>query len=98
MELSLFNKYQLPTKYTRVNAPYEVAKLFVIELNKTAGQEYVTKSGKKGKTKFYTEIMVMNVLKAINKDEGTMMAFFSDCERSEIGFRRYYCWKLKTKS
>lgn len=100
MDIALFSRYQLGTQLIdkavqRINPCYEIAKLFVIELNKTAGQEYVTKSGKKGKTKTYTELMVLNDLKAINKQPEVMTAFLADCEKSKIGFRRYYCWKIK---
>lgn len=102
MELSLFSKYitasELTTKaVTRINPCYEIAKLFVIELNKTAGVPYVTKQGKKGKTKVYTATMVMSDLKAINKEVHTMNAFLADCQKSELGFRFYYCSKLKNK-
>lgn len=100
MELSLFSKYQhldtLTTKAVdRLRPCYEIAKLFVIELNKTAGQPYVTKTGKKGKAKTYTETMVLSDLKAINKDPVTMNAFYEDCLKSSLGFRRYYSWKIK---
>lgn len=100
MELNLFTRYQhldtLTTKAVdRLRPCYEIAKLFVIELNKTAGQPYVTKTGKKGKTKTYTEVMVLADLKAINKEPATMNAFYEDCLKSSLGFRRYYCWKLK---
>lgn len=100
MELTLFSKYQhldtLTTKAVdRLRPCYEIAKLFVIELNKTAGQPYVTKTGKKGRTKTYTEVMVLADLKAINKDPVTMNAFYEDCLKSSIGFRRYYSWKIK---
>lgn len=96
MDAALFQKYTLaPLTEKRVNPPYEVAKLFVIELNKTAGQPYITKEGKKGKTKTYNELMVMRDLKAINKDEVMMFAFYNDCLKASIGFRFYYCAKLK---
>lgn len=100
LEATLFQKYQkldnLTTKAVeRLNPCYEIASLFVKELNKTAGQPYTTKTGKKGKTKTYTETMVLSELKAINKDPHTMNAFYEDCLKSSIGFRRYYCWKLK---
>ena len=56
LEATLFTKYQkldtLTTKAVdRLRPCYEIAKLFVVELNKTAGQPYVTKTGKKGKSK-----------------------------------------------
>jgi hypothetical protein len=100
MDSALFLKYKTASNLTtkavqRVNPCYEIAKLFVIELNKTAGQEYVTKAGKKGKTKTYTELMVMSDLKAINKEPHTMHAFYEDCIKSNLGFRFYYCAKLK---
>jgi len=100
LEATLFTKYQkldtLTTKAVeRVRPCYEIAKLFVVELNKTAGQPYVTKSGKKGKTKTYTETMVLSDLKAINKEPHTMNAFYEDCLKSSLGFRFYYCAKLK---
>lgn len=100
MQADLFTRYQhldtLTTKAVeRVRPCYEIAKLFVVELNKTAGKPYVTKTGKKGKTKIYTELMVLADLKAINKDPVTMNAFYEDCLKSSIGFRFYYCSKLK---
>lgn len=102
MELSqaYLDKYKLASNLTtlavtRINPCYEIAKLFVIELNKTAGQEYVTKTGKKGKLKAYTEVMVLNDLKAINKDVDLMNAFLYDCENAKIPFRQFYSWKLK---
>lgn len=100
MDSALFTKYQLASYLTtlaasRVNSCYEIAKLFVTELNKTAGQEYVTKAGKKGKLKVYTEVMVLNDLKAINKNPNLMCAFLHDCENAKIPFRQYYSWKLK---
>lgn len=99
MELHLFDKYQLATttklEQQRINPCYEIANLFVKELNKTAGKTYVTREGKKGKTKTYTEIMVLRDLKAINKDVHAMTAFLADCEKSSLGFRMYYNCKLK---
>ena len=102
MDSALFLKYQLGTSLIdkavqRVNPCYEVATLFVTELNKTAVQPYISKSGKKGKTKFYTEQLVLKELQAINTDVHTMTAFFHDCEKSSIGFRFYYNAKLKNK-
>lgn len=101
MDSALFTKYQLASYLTtlaasRINPCYEVAKLFVVELNKTAGQEYVNKkTGKKGKLKAYTEVMVLNDLKAINKNPDLMNAFLHDCENAKIPFRQFYSWKLK---
>lgn len=102
MDSALFLKYQVASSLTtkaveRINPCYEVAKLFVIELNKTAGQEYTTKAGKKGKSIFYTEILVMKDLKKLKMSDDVHKAnsFFSECEKSNIGFRRYYCWRLK---
>jgi len=100
MQADLFTRYQhldtLTTKAVdRLRPCYEIAKLFVIELNKTAGQPYVTKTGKKGRTKTYTEVMVLADLKAINKEPHTMNAFYEDCLKSPLGFRRYYSWKIK---
>lgn len=100
MQADLFTRYQhLDTLTTvavdRLRPCYEIAKLFVVELNKTAGQPYTTKTGKKGKTKTYTEVMVLADLKAINTQPEVMTAFLSDCEKSTLGFRRYYSWKIK---
>jgi len=100
MDTSYFSKYQhLDTLTTvavdRLRPCYEIAKLFVVELNKTAGQPYTTKAGKKGKTKTYTEVMVLADLRAINTQPEVMTAFLSDCEKSTLGFRRYYSWKIK---
>lgn len=101
MDLSLFDRYQYASNLTtlaasRVNSCYEIARLFVLELNKTAGQEYVNKkTGRKGKLKAYTEVMVLNDLKAINKDVHAMNSFLFDCQKSELGFRRFYSWKIK---
>ncbi len=100
MDTSYFSKYQhLDTLTTvavdRLRPCYEIAKLFVVELNKTAGQPYVTKAGKKGRTKTYTEVMVLADLRAINTQPEVMTAFLSDCEKSTLGFRRYYSWKIK---
>lgn len=82
---------------TRINPCYEIAKLFVTELNKTAGQEYVTKAGKKGKSIFYTEILVMKDLKKlkISDDVHKANGFYSECEKSSLGFRFYYKCQLK---
>jgi hypothetical protein len=101
MDSALFLKYQLGNNLVtkaveRINPCYEIAKLFCEELNKTAGQSYTNKkTGKKGKLKSYTEVMVLNDLKAINKDVHAMNSFLFDCQKSELGFRRYFCWKLK---
>lgn len=102
MDIKLFEKYTIASTLTtkavqRINPCYEIAKLFVTELNKTAGQPYVTKIGKKGKTKFYTEQLVLKELIAISKDEGAMFGFYNDCLKSSIGFRFYYSAKLKNK-
>ena len=101
MDSALFLKYKVADALTtlaisRINPCYEIAKLFVIELNKTAGQEYTNKkTGKKGKLKAYTEVMVLNDLKAINKNVDLMNAFLYDCENAKIPFRQFYSWKLK---
>lgn len=100
MQADLFTRFQhLDTLTTvavdRLRPCYEIAKLFVVELNKTAGQPYTTKTGKKGRTKTYTEVMVLADLKAINTQPHTMNAFYEDCLKSSIGFRFYYCAKLK---
>lgn len=101
MDSALFLKYKVADALTtkaveRINPCYEIAKLFVIELNKTAGQEYINKkTGKKGKLKAYTEVMVLNDLKAINKNVDLMNAFLHDCENAKIPFRQFYSWKLK---
>lgn len=98
MDAALFSKYTL-TSLTekRVNPPYEVAKLFVIELNKTAGQPYVTKTGKKGVSIFYTEVLVMKDLKklGISTDVHKANGFFEECMKSKLGFRFYYKCQLK---
>lgn len=78
----------------------------MVELNKTAGQAYVTKEGKKGVSKVYTEPMVLKGLKKLGLtklnekgvevvDENKANGFFAECEKSSIGFRFYYCAKLK---
>ena len=111
LEATLFTKYQkldtLTTKAVdRLRPCYEIAKLFVVELNKTAGQPYVTKTGKKGKSKTYTETMVLKDLKKLkltkknqeNKevvDEHKATGFLTECEKSSIGFRFYYQCKVK---
>lgn len=102
MDSALFLKYKiadylLNKAVSRINPCYEIATLFCKELNKTAGQKYISKSGRKGKTKFYTEQLVLKELKAINKDEGVMFGFYNDCLKSSLGFRFYYCAKLKNK-
>lgn len=101
-----FKTYELVEKPIR---PYfEIAKLFVEELNKTAGQPYITKDGKKGKTSTYTEPMVMKDLKKLGltskNSEGKEVVdvhksngFFGECEKSNLGFRFYYKCKLKQK-
>ena len=101
-----FKTYELVEKPIR---PYfEIAKLFVNELNKTAGQPYTTKQGKKGKTKVYTESMVMKDLKKLGLtsknsqgkdvvDVHKSNGFFGECEKSSLGFRFYYMCKLKQK-
>lgn len=90
---------ELTTKAVeKINPCYEVASLFVKELNKTAGQTFVNKiTGKKGKTIFYDEILVMKDLKklGISNDVHNAMGFYSECEKSNIGFRFYYKCKLK---
>ena len=102
MDLSLFDRYQYASNLTtlavtRINPCYEIAKLFCEELNKTAGQEYVTKAGKKGKTIFYTEILVMKDLKKLKMSDDVHKAngFFAQCEKSSLGFRYFYKCKLK---
>lgn len=111
MQADLFTRYQhldtLTTKAVdRIRPCYEIAKLFVTELNKTAGQPYVTKTGKKGKAKTYTETMVLADLKKLKLtkkneqgkevvDEHKATGFLTECEKSSIGFRFYYCSKLK---
>jgi len=96
MDAALFSKYTLtPLTEKRVNPPYEVAKLFVIELNKTAGQPYVTKEGKKGKVSSYSETRVMKDLKKLRiADVHKANGFFEECLKASIGFRFYYCSKL----
>lgn len=102
MELTLFSKYQhldtLTTKAVdRLRPCYEIAKLFVVELNKTAGQPYVTKAGKKGVSIFYDEILVMKDLKklGISTDVHKANGFLEECLKSKLGFRFYYKCKLK---
>lgn len=82
---------------TRINPCYEIAKCFVTELNKTAGQPYITKTGKKGKSIFYTELLVMKDLKKLkmSDDVHKANAFFADCQKSKLGFRYYFKCKLK---
>ncbi len=96
-----FKKYELVEKPTlRPLVPvFEMARLFVTELNKTAGQSYTTKQGKKGKSIFYTEILVMKDLKklGISKDVHKVNGLFGECEKSNLGFRFYYKCKLKQK-
>lgn len=81
----------------RINPCYEVASLFVKELNKTAGVPYITKSGKKGKSIFYNEILVLKDLKKlkISDDVHKANGFFAECQKSSLGFRYYYKCVLK---
>lgn len=102
MDAALFLKYKVADALTtkcveRINPCYEIAKLFVTELNKTAGQPYTTKDGKKGKTIFYTEILVMKDLKKLKMSDDVHKAtgFYSECEKNSLGFRFYYKCQLK---
>lgn len=102
MDSALFLKYQVASSLTtkcveRINPCYEIAKLFVIELNKTAGQSYVTKTGKKGMTIFYNEILVLKDLKKLKMSDDVHKAngFFEECQKSSLGFRFYYKCQLK---
>ena len=97
MDISLFSKYQVKVEVSKINPCFEIAKLFVVELNKQAGIPYITKEGKKGKSKKYNEIMVLKDMKKlkISNNVHAMNSFLFQCEKSEIGFRRYYSWKLK---
>lgn len=102
MQADLFTRYQhLDTLTTvavdRLRPCYEIAKLFTIELNKTAGQPYVTKDGKKGVSIFYTEVLVMKDLKklGISTDVHKANGFFEECMKSKLGFRFYYKCQLK---
>lgn len=94
----LQQRLELPKKVeSRLVPVFEMARLFVDELNKTAGQPYTTKQGKKGKSIFYTEILVMKDLKklGISKDVHKVSGFFGECEKSNLGFRFYYKCQIK---
>lgn len=114
MDQSLFTKYKFASKLTttavqRINPCYEIAKLFCEELNKTAGQEYVTKAGKKGISDTYENTRVqaelkkigLTTVKIVDDKEKVVLCehkcngFFAQCEASSIGFNMYYGWKLK---
>jgi hypothetical protein len=84
-------------KQEKVNDCYEIATLFAIELNKTAGVTYITKLGKKGVSASYTPTRVLKDMKKIkiSQDVHKMNGLLSECLKSEIGFRRYYLWKVK---
>lgn len=93
----------------RVNPCYEVASLFCRELNKTAGQEYTKKDGTKAIADTYEITRVQSELKKIELTvvkvvdgkkkivlcEHKCTGFLAECQKSSIGFNRFYGWKLK---